>query len=436
MPKAPDAIVLCGGAGLRLRDVTGSSPKSMGNSRGPSVFGTAAQTAAAGMYFERIILAVGYQRDAISSCFGERAHGLHLIYSAETSPLGTGGALRKAADLVQSDTVLIMNGDSYTDADLIRFVVDHAESKADGSMIVVLADGRSDCGSVVLDQIDRLVRFEEKQGPFGAQYLNAGIYLLSRALLFDIPPRLQVSLERELLPRWLKEGHYIKGFLHSGTCVDIGTPERYRNAQDILVKAEAQDSTFAKRNLFMNVMITGAGGFIGGFLLARGSSADAGCSVLGLDISEPAEVVSGERFEFCDVRDEGNLSRLLSTFRPDRIFHLAAQSFPTVSLTYPRETIEINVGGTVNLFECVRSCGITPVIVVACSSAEYGPVASGDLPTRETHPLRPLHPYGVSKVAQDLLAAQYFANYSISSVRIRIFNCTGPGKIGVMCVPI
>jgi nucleoside-diphosphate-sugar epimerase len=72
-------------------------------------------------------------------------------------------------------------------------------------------------------------------------------------------------------------------------------------------------------------------------------------------------------------------------------------------------------------------------VVVACSSAEYGLVASGDLPVREDHPLRPLHPYGVSKVAQDLLAAQYFANYSISTVRIRIFNTTGPGKIGDVC---
>jgi len=181
----------------------------------------------------------------------------------------------------------------------------------------------------------------------------------------------------------------------------------------------------------MKVMITGAAGFIGGFLAKH--SVEAGCSVLGLGISEPDEVISGGCYEFCDIRDEARLTKLLSTFRPDRIFHLAAQSFPTVSLSQPRETMDTNVGGTVNLFECVRSCGLMPVVVVACSSAEYGLVASSDLPTRETHPLRPLHPYGVSKVAQDLLAAQYFSNYSIPSIRIRIFNCTGPGKIGDVC---
>jgi len=181
----------------------------------------------------------------------------------------------------------------------------------------------------------------------------------------------------------------------------------------------------------MKIMITGAAGFIGGFLTKH--CWEAGCSVLGLGVSEPTENWAGGAFEHCDIRDDKRLLRLISQYRPDRIFHLAAQSYPTVSLEQPRETIDINIGGTVNLFECLRAAGILPVVVVACSSAEYGPVASQDLPVREEHPLRPLHPYGVSKVAQDLLAAQYFANYSIPSVRIRIFNTTGPGKMGDVC---
>src|SRR5271165_301015 len=140
----------------------------------------------------------------------------------------------------------------------------------------------------------------------------------------------------------------------------------------------------------MNVMITGAAGFIGGFLAKQ--CLEAGCSVLGIGISEPAETWAGGAFERCDIRDATRLSQLISTFQPDRIFHLAAQSYPTVSLEQPRETIDINVGGTVNLFECVRTTDILPVVVVACSSAEYGPVTSGDLPVREVHPLCPLHP--------------------------------------------
>jgi GDP-4-dehydro-6-deoxy-D-mannose reductase len=184
----------------------------------------------------------------------------------------------------------------------------------------------------------------------------------------------------------------------------------------------------------MKVMITGAGGFIGVHLAKY--CMEAGCSVLGLGISKPMESWTSGAFELCDVRDTARLSHLISAFRPDRIFHLAAQSYPTVSLAQPRETIDINVGGTINLFESLRSVQRPALVVVACSSAEYGPVASSDLPVREDHALRPLHPYGVSKVAQDLLAAQYFANYSIPSVRIRIFNTTGPGKTGDLCADL
>jgi GDP-4-dehydro-6-deoxy-D-mannose reductase len=181
----------------------------------------------------------------------------------------------------------------------------------------------------------------------------------------------------------------------------------------------------------MNVMITGAAGFIGRVLTEY--CVQAGCSVLGIDIVAPESGGNGAPFELCDVLDSGRMANLVARFQPDRIFHLAAQSYPTVSLAKPRETMEVNAGGTINLFEAVRGMRAAPFIVVACSSAEYGPVASADLPVREEHPLRPLHPYGVSKVAQDLLAAQYFENYAIPCARIRIFNTTGAGKLGDVC---
>jgi nucleoside-diphosphate-sugar epimerase len=159
----------------------------------------------------------------------------------------------------------------------------------------------------------------------------------------------------------------------------------------------------------------------------------AGSSVLGLDICEPREPWTNSSFERCDVRDYDHFHKLISQFRPDRIFHLAAQSYPTVSLEKPRETVESNLCGTINLYESLRSLGVKPMVVVACSSAEYGFVAAEDVPVKETHPLRPLHPYGVSKVGQDLIASQYFVNYTIPTVRIRIFNTTGPGKLGDVC---
>ena len=181
----------------------------------------------------------------------------------------------------------------------------------------------------------------------------------------------------------------------------------------------------------MKVLITGAVGFIGGFLVRH--CAEAGSAVLGVDVREPENAWGKAAFETCDVRDSARLSRLITTFRPGCIFHLAAQSYPTVSLRRPLETMETNVGGTISLFESVRASGLMPTVVAACSSAEYGPVATDDLPVKEDHALRPLHPYGVSKVAQDLLAAQYFTNYSIPAIRIRIFKTTGPGKLDDVC---
>ncbi|MGH9356706.1 MAG: nucleotidyltransferase family protein [Terriglobia bacterium] len=239
MPDMPDAILLCGGAGLRLRSVTGNAPKGMAEIGGrPFLELLLRQLHRHG--FQRAILAVGYQKDVIQSHFGDSALGLRLEYAVESAPLGTGGALSNAADLVEQDSVLIMNGDSYTEVDLRKVLDDHRESKADASVVVVPADGRGDCGSVLLDEGGRLVGFQEKQGALHAPYLNAGIYMVSRNVLKEIPRGIEISLEQELLPRWLQQGKYVKGFVCMGRCIDIGTPERYRSAQDILANVEAQ----------------------------------------------------------------------------------------------------------------------------------------------------------------------------------------------------
>src|SRR5208282_3784906 len=120
------------------------------------------------------------------------------------------------------------------------FVAHHHESKADASLIVVLADGRGDCGTVLVDGHGTVARFKEKQSSSGAQHLNAGIYMVSRRILCEIPAGVQVSLEEELFPRWLAEGKCIKAYVYLGACVDIGTPERYRNAQESLANVEVE----------------------------------------------------------------------------------------------------------------------------------------------------------------------------------------------------
>lgn len=233
----PDAIVLCGGAGLRLRSITGNNPKSMALiGRRPFLALLLNQLSRNG--FERVILAAGYRGEVIQEHFGQQAFGLEVVYSLELSPLGTGGALRNAARLVQSDLVLVMNGDTYTKANLREYVTSHVTSAAEVSLVLVSVDGRTDCGAVTLDETARISGFLEKAGSPKTSYLNAGMYILPRTLLCEIPYR-PISLERELIPRWIQEARNIRGLVCQSTCVDIGTPERYCIAQRLLASSEA-----------------------------------------------------------------------------------------------------------------------------------------------------------------------------------------------------
>src|SRR5208337_711082 len=122
------------------------------------------------------------------------------------------------------------------------------------------------------------------------------------------------------------------------------------------------------------------------------------------------------------------VTQILNQHQPTHIFHLAAQSLPTVSWADPIRTFESNIMGSLHLFEAVRHLKRRPVVISACSSAEYGNVPTSAIPVTEKQPLRPLHPYGISKVCLDLLAREYFLDYSIPAVNVRLFNTTGPGK--------
>ena len=188
------------------------------------------------------------------------------------------------------------------------------------------------------------------------------------------------------------------------------------------------------------VLITGAGGMVGSHMVETLSSAG-GYKIIGT-YYKPTTILSEfdpniEMIE-CDVRYQEHVDKIISDFMPDEIYHLAAQSYPTVSWDRPYETIDTNVKGTVAVFEAVKRLKknnhrYDPVVVVACSSAEYGETLNelqGDgIYVKETAELKPLHPYGVSKVAQDLLSFQYFMNDGIHSIRARIFNSTGTRKV-------
>jgi GDP-4-dehydro-6-deoxy-D-mannose reductase len=173
-------------------------------------------------------------------------------------------------------------------------------------------------------------------------------------------------------------------------------------------------------------LITGIGGFLGGHLAE--ALATASWEVHGLSRTAPPFLEA--LGVFChrgDVRDRETLGDLLAEVRPDVVYHLAAQSSPGASWSDPASTFEINVIGSINLFEALRAAQLDPVILSFGSSAEYGP-SSG--PITEDHPRQGFSPYAVSKVAQDQLGVLYQRVHGLRILRVRPFYVIGPRKTG------
>ena len=130
----------------------------------------------------------------------------------------------------------------------------------------------------------------------------------------------------------------------------------------------------------------------------------------------------------CELQDGSAVRGVIRAVQPDKVFHLAAQSFVPTSWTAPAATLTNNIVSQVNLFEAVRDAHLDPVIHIAGSSEEYGLVYPDEAPITEGNPLRPLSPYAVSKVAQETLALQFFRSYGLKCIVTRGFNHTGPRR--------
>jgi GDP-4-dehydro-6-deoxy-D-mannose reductase len=181
----------------------------------------------------------------------------------------------------------------------------------------------------------------------------------------------------------------------------------------------------------MRVLVTGITGFVGSHFadlaLARGVTVVG--SYRWRSKTENIEHLR-HRIELvdCDLRDMNSALHLIETARPDRVIHLAAQSFVGTSWQAPAETFVANTVPQINLLEAVRARAPQARFLVIGSSEEYGFVTEDELPITEANPLRPLSPYAVSKVAQDLTGYQYFKNYGMHIVRSRAFNHEGPRR--------
>ncbi|MBB3267921.1 mannose-1-phosphate guanylyltransferase [Azospirillum sp. OGB3] len=227
-----DVVVLAGGLGTRIRGVLGDTPKVLAPIAGRAFLGHLLdQLSASGA--RRVVLCLGHLADQVTTWLErEESHDdLDLICRTEPQPLGTGGALRHARDELRSDTVLVMNGDTFTDADLHAFVQAHRRSEAEASILCVEVPDASRFGRVEIGPDGRIRRFVEKAP--GSGTINAGMYLLSTTFLDRLPATGAISLERDVLevaPSGTLNAHVIQARF-----IDIGTPESLAAAASVII---------------------------------------------------------------------------------------------------------------------------------------------------------------------------------------------------------
>ncbi len=226
----PDLIILCGGAGTRLSSVVNDRQKCVANVAGePFLSHVIRHVCSFGR--RRIVLCTGHQAETVRELLPLDSFDAEFVFSFESEPLGTGGAILKGLRQARGSTVMAMNGDSICSIDLIELERFHSRENADFTMVLAKADGRGDAGNVEMDEDTCEIRsFVEKKSR--AAYLNAGIYCFNRKVFDKVPENRNISLELDVLPSI--PDMRVLGFKTTSPLMDIGTPDRYRKISNAL----------------------------------------------------------------------------------------------------------------------------------------------------------------------------------------------------------
>ena len=227
------ALILAGGFGTRLRSEIVDLPKSMALIAGKPFLEY--QIRFLKDYgINELVLAVHHMADKIKSYFGDgRRFGVNITYSEEDVPLGTAGAIKKAERYID-DTFLVLNGDSYLEVDLNKFLEFHKTKRSKFSLIAAKMQDTSRYGRI-LENENRVVDFLEKTEENKEGLINAGMYLFEPIIFDYIEPEKNVSLEKEVFPKLAKEG-LLWCFKNDGYFIDIGLPETYKEFKERVVK--------------------------------------------------------------------------------------------------------------------------------------------------------------------------------------------------------
>ena len=220
-------IILCGGSGIRLRPVVADRPKVLAKIKGKPFLDILIENLLA-QGFSDLILSTGYLGEQIKYHFKDR--NFKPIFSEEKEPLGTGGALRKAKPFIGSNPFLVMNGDSMVEVNFKKLINFHAENNSLMTMVLAESDDFRDYGNIELAANFKIKSFQEKRSNGPGGLINAGIYAMSKEIFSFFPNRRLFSLEYDIFPNLISKQCF--GFLSGGKLIDIGTPERYWQANN------------------------------------------------------------------------------------------------------------------------------------------------------------------------------------------------------------
>ena len=222
-------VILAGGLGTRLRSVLPDTAKPMAPVEGrPFLVFLLEQLVRAGV--SPLLLCTGHRASQIRAEMGVEYSGVPILYSEESSPLGTAGALELAwRNHPATAPWLVMNGDSYLDIDLAALMDSHSRTGLAATIAAVRVEDARRYGGIEWDPDRRIVAFREKSDAPGARWINGGIYVFESEFLNALPDRVPLSLEIDVFPDWISRGIHV--FPSEARFIDIGTPQSYELAQ-------------------------------------------------------------------------------------------------------------------------------------------------------------------------------------------------------------
>ncbi|MFI6476908.1 sugar phosphate nucleotidyltransferase [Nonomuraea sp. NPDC050663] len=295
-----EAVLLVGGLGTRLRPLTLDSPKHLLPTAGvPFLAHQLAQARSFGV--RRIVFATSYKASMFEPVFGDgSALGLELVYMEEESPLGTGGAIRNAAEALtcaDDAPVLILNGDILSGHDVGAQVREHVSRQAAVTLHLTEVDDPTRFGCVPTDSTGRVTAFLEKTPNPVTNRINAGCYVFTRSVIDTIPAGEVVSVERQTFPGLIESGALVLGYADQAYWLDVGTPAAFvRGSADLVLgrlASPALPGPVGESLLLPGAEVSAEAKVDGGTTVAAGAVVEAGATVTGSVLLEGSVVASG-----------------------------------------------------------------------------------------------------------------------------------------------